>query len=63
MHFKRKEKFDKFSIRGLIYMSVAAVGMSYELIFAAKIRPLLIVGYSVVIFIGMLCLFFIGEIE
>jgi predicted membrane channel-forming protein YqfA (hemolysin III family) len=63
MNFKLKEKFDKYSTRGLVYAGIALLGIGYELIFSGEVRPFLIIMYSVVIGIGGLYVFFIEELE
>ncbi len=40
-------------IRGLIYSVIAMGGIVYEIFFSNKIRPFLIVMYSLVILIGI----------
>jgi len=58
-HFKQKEKFDKYSIRGLVYTGIALLGIGYELFFSNEIRILLIIAYSVVVAIGMMYIWYI----
>jgi len=57
--FKRKEKFDKHSLRGMIYVGIAVLGISYELIFSTEIRVMLIIGYSIFIVFGILYICYI----
>ncbi len=57
--FKRKEKFDKYSIRGMIYAGIAVFGIGYELIFSKEIRPFLIIGYSIVFIVGIIYVWYI----
>lgn len=60
---KRKEKFDKHSLRGLIYMTVSTFGILYELVYSKQVRILLIVGYSVVFIFGILYILYIKPYE
>jgi hypothetical protein len=57
----KKKKFDKFSVRGIVYSCLAIAGMSYELFFREPVRIFLILGYSVVLFVGIVCLLFLEE--
>ncbi len=57
--FKRKEKLDKYSIRGMIYAGIALLGILYELIFSKEIRILLIIAYCVVIAFGVMYIWYI----
>lgn len=59
----RKEKFDKYSIRGMIYAGIALLGIGYELLFSNEIRILLIIGYGIVIFIGIMYIFYFKPYE
>ncbi|MDZ7260496.1 MAG: hypothetical protein ONB05_00035 [candidate division KSB1 bacterium] len=52
---------DKFTIRGIIYSGISLLGIGYEVFFSAHIRPLLIILYSFVIVIGLICIFYIKE--
>lgn len=47
---------DKFTVRGIIYISLSLLGLSYELFFAHSIRALPVIAYSFVILIGALCI-------
>lgn len=58
---KRKAKFDKVSLRGAVYATIAALGIAYELIFAKEIRPLLIIMYGIVIAFGFYYIWFLEE--
>ena len=60
---KRKEKLDKYSIRGMVYACVALLGIGYELIFSKEIRVLLIIGYSIVVAFGILYIWYIKPHE
>ena len=61
MELKVKSKFDKFSIRGLVYMGVAGGLLAYEMLTHSETRLLLFVGYGVIFIIGLVCLLFISE--
>lgn len=61
MKFTPKKKFDKFSVRGIIYSLIALAGISYELFLSVETRPFLIVMYGIGLGIGLLCLLFINE--
>jgi len=56
-----KKKFDKFSVRGVVYSCLAIAGMGYELYFREPVRVFLILGYGVVLFVGIVCLLFLEE--
>lgn len=63
MKLKVKSKFDKFSVRGLIYMLVSGGLLAYEMLTDDEVRLLLYVGYSLIFIIGLICLLFISEDE
>jgi hypothetical protein len=48
---------NKFTVRGIIYIVISLIGLSYEFFFAASIRTLPVVVYSFVILIGLICIF------
>jgi len=56
--FKRKEKFDKYSTRGMVYAGIAFLGIVYELLFSKKIRILLIIAYGIVIAFGAMYIWY-----
>lgn len=56
---KRKRKFDKYSARGFIYAGIAILGIGYELLFSRQIRPLLIIGYCIVIAVAVFYFWFV----
>ncbi len=58
-HFKRKEKLDKYSTRGMVYTGIALLGIGYELLFSKEIRILLIIAYGIVVAIGMMYIWYI----
>lgn len=62
-HFKRKEKFDKHSIRGMVYAGIALLGIGYELFFSKEIRVLLIVAYGIVVVAGIMYIWYIKPYE
>lgn len=63
IYFKRKEKFDKYSIRGIVYAGIAILGIGYELLFSKEFRVLLIIGYSIVVAIGIMYIWYIKPYE
>jgi len=52
---------DKFTIRGIIYIAISFVGLSYEIFWAHHVRALPVVGYLTVIGIGLYCIFKLKE--
>ncbi|NOZ61801.1 MAG: hypothetical protein GXO74_08965 [Calditrichaeota bacterium] len=46
-------EYSKRKFRGLIYIFLGIIGLGYELIFAESIRSLILVGYGVVILLGI----------
>jgi predicted membrane channel-forming protein YqfA (hemolysin III family) len=60
---KPKEKFDKYSTRGIVYAGIALVGISYEFLFSSEVRPFLIIMYSLVIVIGVLYIWYIKPVD
>jgi len=56
---KRKEKFDKYSTRGMVYTGIAFLGIVYELLFSKEIRILLIIAYCIVIAFGAMYMWYI----
>jgi hypothetical protein len=60
---KRKEKLDKYSIRGMVYAGIALLGIGYELIFSKEIRILLIIGYGIVVAFGIMYIWYINSNE
>ncbi len=56
---KRKEKFDKYSTRGMVYAGIALLGIGYELLFSREIRILLIIAYCFVIAFGIMYIWYI----
>lgn len=58
---KRKAKFDKVSLRGAVYATIAMLGIAYELIFAREIRPVLIIMYGIVVGFGIYYIWFLEE--
>jgi len=63
MKIKVKKKFDKFSTRGIVYILIASILMGYELLTAEDVKYLLIIGYSVIILIGLICLLFLEQTD
>lgn len=52
---------DGFTIRGIIYSIISGLGLGYEIIFVHPPRLFLLIMYSFVIGIGLICIFFIKE--
>lgn len=57
--FKRKEKFDKYSYRGMAYTGIALLCLGYELLFSKEIRILLVIGFSIVLAVGIMYIWYI----
>ena len=62
-NLKRKEKFDKYSYRGIVYVGIALLGIGYELLFSDNVRPLLILAYGVVFAFGIFYIWYIKPYE
>ena len=57
------KKFDKYSVRGIIFTILGLAGIAYEL-FGSKAREaFVVVLYSVVVVMGILLLFRIKETD
>ncbi|NIT69597.1 hypothetical protein GWO43_01525 [candidate division KSB1 bacterium] len=52
---------DKFTIRGLVYSAVSCFGLGYEVFFIHPPRLFLLIMYSIVIGIGLLCVFVLND--
>ncbi|UCE06376.1 MAG: hypothetical protein JSW07_22865 [bacterium] len=63
MNLKPKQKFDKYSTRGLIYAGIALMGIGYEILFSNEVRLFLIIMYGIVVGIGGLYIFFIADLD
>jgi len=61
--FKRKEKLDKYSTRGMIYTGISLLGMGYEIFINGQTRPFLIISYSVIIVIGLAYIFYVKPLD
>ncbi len=61
MKLNVKTRFDKFSVRGLVYMGISGALLAYEMLTKEETRLLLYVGYGLVFIIGLICLIFISE--
>ena len=48
---------DKFTVRGIIYIAISFLGLSYEFFFAENVRTLPLIVYGFVILIGAYCIF------
>ena len=53
--------FDKFTWRGIIFSGLSLLGLGYEIFFAHPIRSFVIIMYSFVVGIGMICIFILKE--
>jgi len=51
--------FDKYSVRGIVFAALGMAGVIYNFVFVRFKEIFLIVGYSVVVLIGVMLLFFI----
>ncbi len=54
---------DKFTIRGIVYSAISVLGLGYEFFFSHPPRAFLLIMYSLVIGIGLICIFMIKEQE
>lgn len=52
---------DKFTVRGLVYLTISLLGLGYELLFIHPPRLFLIIMYSIVSGIGLICIFWIKK--
>ena len=52
---------DKFTIRGIVYIIISLIGLSYEIFWADHVRVLPLVAYLAIIGIGLFCIFIIKE--
>ena len=57
--FTRKEKFDKYSTRGMVYAGIAFLGIVYEFLFFKEVRISLIMAYGIVIAFGAMYIWYI----
>jgi len=57
----RSLKADKFTIRGIIYSTVATAGILYEIFIANQERFIVLAGYSLILIVGLVCIFFLNE--
>ena len=46
-------EFGKRKFRGIVYIILGSIGLLYEIFFADSIRSLVVIGYSVVILLGI----------
>ena len=53
------KKFDRYSIRGIIFSTLALVGMLYELILSKPSELIVLILYALVIVLGLLLIFII----
>ncbi len=52
---------DKFTIRGIIYCFIGAMGMGYELLFRSPPEIITILLYLSIVGIGIIAIFFMHE--
>jgi len=52
---------DRFTWRGIIYASLAVIGLIFEIFILKQFRPFLLFGYGVIIFIGLICIIVLKE--
>ena len=55
------KKFDRYSIRGVVIMVIALLGMGYEMIFSQSKEIFVIILYAIVLCIGLLLLVIIED--
>ena len=47
------KEYDKRKFRGIVYIFLGFIGVGYELFFSDSVRSLVIIGYGVVILLGI----------
>jgi hypothetical protein len=57
------KKFDRYSIRGIIFTAIGLAGIGYELLSSRSSELFVIILYGVVVSIGLLLIFRIKEYE
>lgn len=57
------KKFDRYSIRGIVFTALGLTGIGYELFSSRPKEMFVVILYSVVVFVGILLLFFIKDRE
>lgn len=60
-NLKYSHPVDAFTFRGIIYSFLGSLGLGYELFFVQPPRLFLLIMYSFVIGVGLICIFFIKE--
>lgn len=55
------KKFDRYSIRGVVIIIIALLGMGYEMIFSQSKEIFVMILYAIVLFIGLLLLVIIED--
>jgi predicted membrane channel-forming protein YqfA (hemolysin III family) len=53
------KKFDRYSIRGILFSALAGLGILYELILSETAEWVVVVLYSLVAILGMMLIFII----
>jgi len=54
---------DKFTIRGIIYSVVSSFGLGYEIFYVDEPRTFLLIMYSIVIGVGLICIFVLEDMD
>lgn len=57
------KKFDRYSIRGIVFTTLGLTGIGYELFSSRPKELFVVILYSVVVFVGILLLFTIKDRE
>lgn len=52
---------DPFTIRGVVYTLLSSLGLGYEFFFIEAPRPFLLIMYTCVIGIGLICIFLLED--
>lgn len=57
----RFSNYDKFTVRGIVYIFIACFGLFWEMAISNQYRTFLFVGYGLIIFIGLICIIVLKE--
>jgi len=57
------KKYDKFTTRGIIFITISVIGLGYEIVFKNQIELLVVFALLFVIGIGLICIFQLKETE
>lgn len=52
---------DAYTVRGIVFIAISSLGLGYEVFFNHPSRLFLLFMYSVVIAIGLFCIFLLKE--